>query len=101
MPKPLSRPKQWAQAVKEAQIALGIVQDAKTALLSHMEILEGLRAEYEEIRDNVPENLQSSPYYEKLDAIASLDFTSEDLDEIEDAIGEAETAELPLGFGRD
>jgi hypothetical protein len=101
MPKPLSRPKQWAEAVATAQTQLGIVQDAMAALRTTMETLEDLRAQYEETRDNVPENLQSSPYYEKLDAIASLDFTCEDLDEIENAIGEAESAELPLGFGRD
>lgn len=61
-----------------------------------------VRAEYEEWRDNLPENLQQSALGEKLNAVADLDFEPGNLlSDAEGAISEAEGADLPLGFGRD
>jgi ribosome maturation protein Sdo1 len=96
-----SRPVRWAEAVAEVKKHLDVIEDAKAQAIEAMQELESLRSEYEEMRDNVPENLQGSPYYEKLDAVASLDFSSEDVEEMVSVIEEAEGAELPLGFGRD
>jgi hypothetical protein len=82
MAKPKSRQVRWGEASAKAREAL--------------EELEELRTEFEEWRDNLPENLQSSSLGEKLDAVAELDINSlmQELDEIE-------MIELPLGFGRD
>jgi len=101
MPKPKSRPQQWAEAVAEVRKHLNVIEDAKAQAIEAMQTLEGLRSEYEEIRDNQPESLQGSPYYEKLDTIANLDFSTEEVEEMISVIEEAEQAELPLGFGRD
>jgi hypothetical protein len=81
-PKRLSRPKRWADAVERARAAL--------------EELNEMRDEYEEWRQNLPENLDSSQLAEKLDAVVDLDFQSA-LDTIE----EAESIDLPRGFGKD
>lgn len=80
--KPPGRPKRWAEAAAKA--------------LEGLQDLEGMRAEFEEWRDNLPEGLQQSALGEKLDTIADMD--------IESAITiaeEADGADLPLGFGRD
>lgn len=82
MAKPESRATRWSNAV----------QSAKSAL----EDLENLRAEFEQWRDNLPENLQGSALGEKLDTVAGLDIQS-----AIDTVEEAEAADLPLGFGRD
>ena len=61
-----------------------------------------MRQEYEEWRDNLPENLQQSNLGEKLNAVADLEFDPYSLlTDAESAISEAESADLPLGFGRD
>lgn len=77
-----SRPQRWRDAVARAQEAIGD--------------LVGLRDEYQEWLDNLPENLQSGNLAEKLQAICDLD-----LDGAQSTIEECESAELPLGFGRD
>lgn len=77
-----SRPKRWADAAGRAVAALN-------------ELYE-IQQEYQETKDNVPDNLQSTPYYEKLEGVCDLD--------LESAIATAEEAEgidLPQGFGRD
>ena len=58
--------------------------------------LESLRSEYEEILDNVPENLLSTRYAEKLQEVLDID-----IEGALDIINEANCLELPLGFGRD
>lgn len=58
--------------------------------------LASLKEEYEEWRDNLPENLQQSALGEKLQAVCDLD-----LDSAVSMIDEAEGMDLPLGFGRD
>lgn len=77
-----SRAKRWEKACATA--ADGISQ------------LQELRDEYQEWRDNLPENLSSSPVAEKLDAIIDLD-----IDGAQSIIEDAEGVDLPLGFGRD
>jgi uncharacterized Zn finger protein (UPF0148 family) len=59
---------------------------------------QSLKDEYQEWRDNIPENLEESPVVEKLDAIIEA---LERLEEVEDIQQEIEGADLPLGFGRD
>ena len=56
-----------------------------------------LKEEYQEWRDNLPENLENSPTAEKLDELLNLSA----FDDLENAEGELEGAELPKGFGRD
>ena len=92
MAKQPSRPKRWADAIAKARVAYD-------ELASAIEELKGLQEEYEEWKDNLPDNLQSSPIAEKLDTIGQIDFDV--LDSVETAIDEAEGAELPQGFGRD
>ncbi len=77
-----SRPARWAKACEKMREGL--------------DELTSLKDEYQEWRDNLPENQDSSPVAEKLDAIASIDFES-----LEDIVSECECADLPLGFGRD
>lgn len=77
-----SRPERWADACSRA---LDAISD-----------LEGLKEEYEEWKDNLPDSLQQSPVGEKLDAVCDLD-----LDSARSAIEEAEGTDLPLGFGKD
>lgn len=80
--RPKSRPARWAEAASAAVAAL--------------ETLSEIQAEYQEWRDNLPENLQDSALGEKLQAVCDLD-----LDSALDAANEADGADLPLGFGRD
>jgi hypothetical protein len=77
-----SRSKRWAKAAAAARDAL--------------EKLEEIRQEYEEWRDNLPENLQNSALGEKLNTVADLDIQS-----AIDTVDEAENSDLPMGFGRD
>lgn len=100
-----SRPDRWSKAVKEGQDAISEAQAAMAKVQEKMEALEELRSEYEEWRDNTPDSLQQSPTYEKLDAVADLDFQwdaeSDSLSDAEEKFGEAENADLPRGFGND
>ena len=80
--KPLSRSKRWAAAAAKADEGLSELVD--------------LQAEFQDWRDNLPENLESSPVAEKLDAVCDLE-----LDDVHSTIQEAMDADLPLGFGRD
>lgn len=80
--KPKSRVRRWEDAASRAMDAL--------------QELEEIRGEFEEWRDNLPENLQQSALGEKLDTVADLDIQSA-LEIVEEAAG----ADLPLGFGRD
>lgn len=84
-----SRPARWAAAVTKAQAA-------QAELESALEELRDLQSEYQEWRDNLPDNLQSSTLTEKLDAVCDLD-----LDVQLDVLDEAEGLDLPMGFGKD
>lgn len=78
----LSRSARWAQAAADAKQAI--------------EELQSIQSEFESWRDNMSENLQSSPTYEKLETVCDIDIQG-----ALDAIEEAESADLPAGFGRD
>ena len=83
-----SRPKRWAEACAAAEKAIGDMEAARQEFQAALEDLNALREEYEEWKDNLPENLEQSPVAEKLEAIVELDFESKG-DEIETAISEA------------
>jgi hypothetical protein len=92
----------------------GYVQEIGDAFYRLAEV----QAEYQDWYDNLPEGLQQGATGEKLEAVTSLDLEPSgefqypevpeidlseciDLDEYENALGEAEGAELPVGWGRD
>lgn len=107
MAKQKSRPKRWEEAVAECRRQYDIIMTAGDDLASALSDLDGIRQEYEEWRDNLPESLQQSALGEKLDVVVDLDIESaanDPLDnwgDLESLLDEAEGAELPLGFGRD
>lgn len=84
-----SRSARWADAAAK-------VEELATALGEACEELKEVQQEYEEWKDNMPENVQSGAMYEKLEAICDLDLEP-DLSSLE---GVADM-DLPLGFGRD
>jgi hypothetical protein len=69
--------------------------------------LYDVQQEYSEWKDNLPENLQQSALGEKLEAVC--DFSIEDIaanvrntiEEGRGVIEEAESVDLPRGFGKD
>ena len=83
MTKQLSRPQRW-------QNAINLINNGFSEL-------QALRDEYTDWKDNLPENLQSSALYEKLEAIAD----GQEIDDLEQIISDIEGLELPKGFGRD
>jgi uncharacterized protein YhaN len=89
----VSRPERWKSSLANAR-------DAYEKLQTILEDLEEIRVEYEDWRDNLPESLQSSATADKLDEICNLDIGST-LQDVESLLDEAESLELPLGFGRD
>ena len=91
-----SRPKRWAEACGKASEAAGALREA-------LEELQGLQGEYQDWKDNLPENLESSTIAEKLEAVTDLGIEDAlgNLDEADNLISECEGADLPLGFGRD
>lgn len=90
-----SRPKKWEDAVAAALAAL---EHLEAAVLD----LEGLRQEYAEWRDNLPDSLDST-LAEKLDAVVELEIPDlvDVVDTMRPTLDAAEAADLPLGFGRD
>jgi chromosome segregation ATPase len=96
-----SRPARWADAMAEVKKHLSTIEDAKAQAIEAMQELESIRSEYEEWKDNLPENLQGGSLAEKLETVCGLDFSTEEVEEMISVIEEAEGAELPLGFGRD
>lgn len=101
--KSTSRTSRWNDAVTDARVALDAVETAKADLETALSDLNDVRSEYEEWKDNLPENLASSALGEKLDAVAGidLDWDGDSLEAAAQMIDEAESADLPLGFGRD
>lgn len=82
MAKRRSRPERW--------------REAAGAVFSSLEELRAIQEEYQEWLDMLPENLQNSTLAKKLQTVCDL--------AIEDALNtasEAESADLPQGFGRD
>ena len=107
MKKQKSRSARWMEAVEECKTQFDAVTNAAEDLSTALRDLRSIQEEYEEWQGNLPESLQSSALGEKLEAVMDIDIESiadEPLDswgQVEDAIGEAEGAELPVGFGRD
>jgi predicted nuclease with TOPRIM domain len=81
-----------ASRSKRLGIAIARIRD-------ELQALEDLQGEYEEWQDNLPENFESSPLGEKLEA--AVDVFQGATGEIESQLDELENLELPLGFGRD
>ena|SRR5215472_2411471 len=100
-----SRAQRWAEALGEAREALSALDAAYGNLEESFSALQELHSEYEEWKDNMPENLANSPTAEKLEAVCELDFEKEVRDtsysDLESLLDEAEAVELPVGFGRD
>jgi len=69
---------------------------AAAAAVGAMESLHELQVECEEWRNALPESLQDSPTAEKLDAVCALDLNS-----ALEIVQEAESTELPRGYGKD
>jgi hypothetical protein len=77
-----SRPVRWDAAVSAAAQSLGELKELQT--------------EYADWRESLPDNLREGPVAEKFAAVEALDFESAIA-----TIEEAETVDLPVGFGRD
>lgn len=92
-PKRQSRGARWSEAAAKARSAFDGLKEA-------VEALDEIRQEYEEWRDNLPENLANSALGEKLNTIADMDLSSA-TDDLEGLLDDVEGAEMPLGFGRD
>jgi phage shock protein A len=101
--KSTSRTARWEAACTAAREALDAARAAVEEAQSALTDLDDIRSEYEEWKDNLPENLAQSALGEKLETVSGLyiPVDSNDLDEIEGVIDEAEGMDLPLGFGRD
>jgi hypothetical protein len=89
----MSRPKRWAEAIQKAR---DVIVDLELAF----EDIQEIQGEYQDWRDNLPENLEGSPVAEKLDEVTELQLEDPG-SEATDLLDEAENADLPLGFGRD
>jgi|TARA_R100000049_G_C1942874_1_gene87325 hypothetical protein len=83
MAKRQSRQDRWNEAINLIEEGLSLLNE--------------LKEEYEEWKDNMPEGLESSPLGEKLDEVCD----HQGYDDIETAKDELADLELPKGFGRD
>lgn len=105
--RPPSRSQRWADAVSEAQTAFAEIMANIEVVEQALEELKEVQQEYSDWKDNLPENLASSPLGEKLEEVCNLDFESaadairSAADDAENVIAEAEGIDLPRGFGRD
>ena len=103
--KPKSRPARWSAALADALEILSEMEEMRARLESAIEDVKEVQSEFQEWRDNLPESLTASPLGEKLDAVTELDLgvldSALDFDAVRSALEEAESADLPLGFGRD
>lgn len=99
-----SRPKRWMEAAGKAKEAIEAAREQLGEVESALDELRSIQEEYQEWKDNLPENLQQSALAEKLDQVCSLDFdlgVEDLLNDIDTVVSEAEEVELPRGFGRD
>jgi DNA repair exonuclease SbcCD ATPase subunit len=105
--RPLSRASRWADAAGNAQHALEEIEAKLSDLEEALSELRSVQEEYEQWKDNLPENLASSPLGEKLETVCDLQIEDaaesirSAVDDVSNTIGEAVEAELPQGFGRD
>jgi hypothetical protein len=100
-----SRPARWGRAVAEAQSAFADLDVVFGRIEEAFQELSSIKSEYEEWQGNLPDNLQSGALADKLQEVVDLDFDQDPRDmsasDIEELIDNAESVELPLGFGRD
>jgi hypothetical protein len=105
--RPSSRSQRWADAAGEALAALNDITTALDAFETAVGELRSVQEEYEEWKDNLPENLASSALGEKLEEVCGLNIESaadtvrNAVKEVQSTFEEAESIELPQGFGRD
>lgn len=94
--KKLSRQDRWIKAANEAESFLNQAFEA-------LEELKAVQEEYIEWRDNLPENLQGSAVGEKLDTVCDLDIDGmlSEVEQTRDNMSEAQSMDMPQGFGRD
>lgn len=100
MAKRQSKPPQWQAAVVKMQAARSRVEDAINEYNEAQSELKAVQEEYQNWLDNLPENLQGSALGEKLETVCGIDLDSE-LEVDFDSLDEAESVDLPRGFGRD
>jgi hypothetical protein len=98
-----SRTARWSRACLAAREAFDKMCAARDDFQSAISEVKSIQEEFEEWKDNLPENLQQSPLGEKLETVCGIDLEpgEDDWSAMETAIDEAEAADLPLGFGRD
>jgi hypothetical protein len=100
-----SRVDRWSDACARTRGGIDKMQEAfDEHVRPGLEDLIELQSEYQDWLDNLPENLQQSAVGEKLQAICDLQLDHcaiEDLDDVVNAIDEAEGIDLPRGFGKD
>jgi uncharacterized phage infection (PIP) family protein YhgE len=102
-----SRSQRWQDAANALAAALsqleGLVSDVESAASE----LRSVQEEYEEWKDNLPENLAQSALGEKLEEVCNLQIEdiaeeiSSAIEQAQDKASEAEAVDLPQGFGRD
>lgn len=88
---------------KRFDAALARASSAAVDLRTTLDDLDGLKDEWREWFDNLPENFQQTALGEKLEEISELDTWGFETaaDEIEMLVSELEATDLPRGFGRD
>lgn len=99
-----SKSARWAEATAEARKAFADMEEARELFLDKLVQVYELQLEYIEWLDNMPDSLQDSATADKLREIENLELeldSSADWSDMEQAIDEAENADLPMGFGRD
>ena len=113
MSKSKSKAQRWMDATNALRIALDEGKSKLEDLQSQIqESLEGPLNDLRELKDeaetwfgNMPESLQGSATGERLQEIIDLDLPEsvdmDALDELEEAIGNAEGLDFPRGYGRD
>jgi molecular chaperone DnaK (HSP70) len=104
MAKSQSRTARWREACEIAREELSNIETAQLNIQSAFETLQELKGEYEDWESTLIDAARGTALEEKLQAVAYLDLepdTELDLSSIENALDEAEGADLPLGFGRD
>lgn len=105
--KPASRSTRWGEAIGDVQKVLSQISTHLDDLEEACAALRAVQEEYEQWKDSLPENLQSSGTGEKLKAIYDLEIEDAAnnvrtaVDEFVSFLEDADGMELPQGFGRD
>jgi hypothetical protein len=97
-----SRAKRWADAAAVLSDSLDAMETAWSDCKAALDDLDGLKSEYQDWLDNLPDSLRGSPVGEKLEAIVAIEFDADmDFSDVQTAAQEAADADLPQGWGRD